>query len=116
MRVLADGQGPVTVTNDGADTTITLSTYGVPTDPEPAGGNGYAIARSYYTMDGQPVTLDSVTVGDRLVAVVEVKPFGYSDGRLIVTDPLPVGSRSTTPTRSPPARSPISTGWMPWST
>ncbi|MBP9183449.1 MAG: alpha-2-macroglobulin family protein [Fuscovulum sp.] len=91
VRVLADGQGPVTVTNDGADTTITLSTYGVPTDPEPAGGNGYAIARSYYTMDGQPVTLDSVTVGDRLVAVVEVKPFGYSDGRLIVTDPLPAG-------------------------
>ena len=65
VKVLTAGQAPVVVTNDGPDTTITISTYGVPTDPEPAGGNGYAIARSYYTLDGEPVSLDGVQVGDR---------------------------------------------------
>ncbi|MFZ1470343.1 MAG: alpha-2-macroglobulin family protein [Paracoccaceae bacterium] len=91
VKVLTAGQDPVTVTNEGPDTTITISTYGVPSVPEPAGGNGYAIARSYYTLDGQPASLDGLKVGDRLVAVIEVTPFGYSDGRLIVADPLPAG-------------------------
>jgi alpha-2-macroglobulin len=26
----------------------------VPSEPEPAGGNGYAITRTYYTLDGEP--------------------------------------------------------------
>ncbi|MFM7335394.1 MAG: alpha-2-macroglobulin family protein, partial [Tabrizicola sp.] len=91
VQVLKDGAAPVTVTNDGADTTITVTTYGVPSEPEPAGGNGYAIKRSYFTLDGEPAELDGLAVGDRLVAVVEVTPFGYSDGRLMVSDPLPAG-------------------------
>ena len=91
VKVLTDGQGPVVVTNDGVDTTITISTYGVPSEPEPAGGNGYAIIRSYYTLEGDPVSLDGLKVGDRLVTVIEVTPFGYSDGRLMVADPLPAG-------------------------
>ena len=91
VKVLADGQAPVVVTNEGKDTTITISTYGVPSEPEPAGGNGYSIYRSYFTMDGAPVSLDGVTVGDRMVVVLEVTPFDYSAGRLIVADPLPAG-------------------------
>lgn len=91
VKVLTDGQPPVTVTNEGQDTTITISTYGVPAEPEPAGGNGYAISRSYYTLTGEPASLDGLKVGDRLVAVIEVAPFDYSDGRLIVADPLPAG-------------------------
>jgi hypothetical protein len=91
VKVLTAGQAPVTVTNDGADTTITISTYGVPAEPEPAGGNGYAITRSYFTMTGDPVTLDGVKTGDRLVVVLEVTPFDASEGRLMVADPLPAG-------------------------
>ncbi|MCB6177722.1 alpha-2-macroglobulin family protein [Rhodobacter sp. Har01] len=91
VKVLQDGDAPVTVTNDGADTYLTVTTYGVPSEPEPAGGKGYAIDRAYYTMDGTPVALDSVTAGDRLVVVVTVKPFEYSEGRLMVADPLPAG-------------------------
>ncbi len=91
VRVLTDGAAPVAVTNEGPDTTVTISTYGVPSEPEPAGGNGYAITRSYFTLDGTPVALDGVKVGDRLVTVIEVTPFGYSDGRLMVSDPLPAG-------------------------
>ena len=83
---------PVQIANTGtAATDITLTAFGVPTDPEPAGGNGYAIARAHYALDGTPVRLDAVPVGTRLVTVITVTPFGRQAGRLIVDDPLPAG-------------------------
>lgn len=92
VRVLDAGSvTPVVVKNDGPDTTVTVTTYGVPAEPEPAGGNGYAITRSYFTMAGEPVTADSVAAGTRLVTVLEVTPFAYGEARLMVSDPLPAG-------------------------
>jgi uncharacterized protein YfaS (alpha-2-macroglobulin family) len=92
VRVLDAGDvTPVVVKNDGADTTITVTTYGVPSEPEPAGGNGYAITRTYYTMAGEEVAPGSVAAGTRLVTVLEVTPFGYGEARLMVSDPLPAG-------------------------
>ena len=82
---------PVEVANTGADTTLTVTTYGVPSEPEPAGGNGYAITRSYYTLEGEPASLDGLKVGARLVTVLEVTPFGRGEARLMVSDPLPAG-------------------------
>lgn len=81
----------VSVTNTGADTSLTITTYGVPVEPEPAGGTGYAIERTYYTLQGEPVTLDTLKVGQRLVTVLEVTPFGRGEARLMVSDPLPAG-------------------------
>lgn len=92
VRVLDAGSvTPVVVKNDGADTTLTITTYGVPSEPEPAGGNGYAITRTYYTMAGEEISLEGVTAGTRLVTVLEVTPFGYGEARLMVNDPLPAG-------------------------
>jgi uncharacterized protein YfaS (alpha-2-macroglobulin family) len=92
VRVLdAASVTPVVVKNEGADTTLTITTYGVPSEAEPAGGNGYAIKRIYYTMDGEEVTLDNVFAGTRLVTVLEITPFGYGEGRLMINDPLPAG-------------------------
>ena len=92
VKVLdANYRDPVVVQNTGDKTTLTVTTYGVPVTPEPAGGNGYAITRSYYTLDGQPAALDGLKVGNRLVAVLEVTPYGRGEARLIVTDPLPAG-------------------------
>lgn len=91
VKVLTADTGPVTVQNSGADTLLTLTAYGTPTEPEPAGGNGYAITRSYYTLDGDPTTLDTIRTGDRLVTVLEVTPFGTGEARLMVADPLPAG-------------------------
>jgi alpha-2-macroglobulin len=92
VRVLdANATTPTVVGNTGADTTVTVSVYGVPAEPEPAGGNGYQITRSYFTLTGEPVTLDAVKVGDRLVTVLEVTPFGRGEARLMVADPLPAG-------------------------
>ncbi len=83
---------PIVVANQStADTTLTVTSYGVPSQPEPAGGNGYAITRSYFTMEGEPLSLDAVTMGTRMVVVLEVTPFGTGEARLMVTDPLPAG-------------------------
>ncbi len=92
VRVLDAGSvTPVVVKNDGADTTVTVTTYGVPSEPEPAGGNGYAITRTYYTMAGEEVAPGSVAAGTRLVTVLTVTPFSYGEARLMVSDPLPAG-------------------------
>jgi hypothetical protein len=83
---------PIVVANtSAADTNLTITSYGVPAQAEPAGGNGYAITRTYYTMEGQAVSLDAVKVGTRLVVVLEITPFARGEARLMVNDPLPAG-------------------------
>lgn len=69
---------------------VTMTAYGVPEVAPEAGGYGYQIARSYYSMDGQPVQ-GGVSAGDRMVVVIEVTPFEEVGARLIVDDPLPAG-------------------------
>jgi alpha-2-macroglobulin len=92
VRVLDQASAPMVVANGSAtDTTLTVTAYGVPSDPEPAGGNGYAITRSYYTLAGEAASLEGLTVGARLVTVLEVTPFGKGEARLMVNDPLPAG-------------------------
>jgi uncharacterized protein YfaS (alpha-2-macroglobulin family) len=93
LRVLdAGAMAPVVVRNDGADTTLTVTSFGVPSEPEPAGGNGYAITRTYHGMDGQEIAIrEGVAAGTRMVVVLEVTPFAYGEARLMVSDPLPAG-------------------------
>jgi uncharacterized protein YfaS (alpha-2-macroglobulin family) len=93
VRMLDDPAAlPVTVANTGAEATVVVVTaFGVPSQPEPAQGNGYRIARSYYTLDGAPADLGAVPQDARLVAVVTVTPERDQEARLIVDDPLPAG-------------------------
>ena len=92
VRTLDASTAPIVVANGSqAETTLTVTTFGVPSDPEPAGGNGYSITRSYYTLEGQAASLDGLIVGTRLVTVLEVTPFGRGEARLMVNDPLPAG-------------------------
>ena len=91
VRVLSEGGAPTVVQNNGAKTAVTLTTFGIPSEPLTAGGNGYAITRSYYTLTGEAATLEGVKVGDRLVTVLEVTPFGRGEARLMVNDPMPAG-------------------------
>ncbi len=80
------------IANTGAaPQVLTLTTLGVPEVAPPAGGNGWRIARSYYTLQGAPVDIADVAQGTRLVAVVEVTPLGRQAARLMVDDPLPAG-------------------------
>lgn len=89
MRAL--GTAPIAVANGGADTSLTVTTFGVPEGDEAASGNGYAITRSYYALDGTPMDASNVKVGTRMIAVLEVTPFGRGEARLMVADPLPAG-------------------------
>jgi uncharacterized protein YfaS (alpha-2-macroglobulin family) len=93
VRMLDDPAAlPVTVANTGdAATEVVVTAFGVPSQPEPAQGNGYRIARSYYTLDGAPADLGAVPQDARLVAVVTVTPERDQEARLIVDDPLPAG-------------------------
>ncbi len=48
VRVIADdatAQPQVIANGSGTEATLTLTTFGVPSEPEPAGGNGYTITR-----------------------------------------------------------------------
>jgi uncharacterized protein YfaS (alpha-2-macroglobulin family) len=92
VRMLDGTPDPLTIANTGtAPTVLTVSTYGVPLVPGPASGNGYAITRSYFTLDGAPVTLEAVQAGTRLVTVLDITAFGKGEARLMVSDPLPAG-------------------------
>ena len=75
----------------GAATQLTLTTVGVPEVAPAAGGYGYAIGRSYYTMEGAPVDPSRIAQGDRMVVVLKVTPFEKTGARLMVDDPLPGG-------------------------
>ncbi|WP_072506221.1 alpha-2-macroglobulin family protein [Phaeobacter porticola] len=75
----------------GRQVDITLTTLGVPLVAAPAGGTGYSIERSYYSMEGTVLPSDQFAVGDRFVTVLRVKPFEPNGARLMINDPLPAG-------------------------
>lgn len=99
LQAQTAGGGALRIHN-GSDknTAITLTTFGVPSIPEPAGGNGYRIKRLYFTMDGVEIDPEAVPVGSRMVAVVQVTPYGKGEARLMINDPLPGGFEIDNPT------------------
>ncbi|WP_114966051.1 alpha-2-macroglobulin family protein [Alkalilacustris brevis] len=91
-RALARAGGSIEIRNDGTQPQmLTLTSFGIPAEPEAAAANGYRITRSHYSIEGQPVQLDAVPAGTRIVTVLEVAPFEDRRGRLMVNDPLPAG-------------------------
>ena len=93
VRVLEDdANAPIAVANNtDRDATVTVTTFGIPSEAVGAGGDGYAIDRRYYTMEGEEVSTGAMVSGERYVTVLRVSPFGQSEARLIVNDPLPAG-------------------------
>ena len=89
---LYDG-APVVIGNQGSrEVTVTLSAFGVPDVPAEAGGVGYTISRSLYSVEGAEIDPANLRVGDRVVTVLEVRPDrGVSGGRLMIDDALPAG-------------------------
>ena len=93
IRMLENqSDAPVDIQNIGSKSELlTLTTFGVPQVSVPAGGNGYAIKREYYTVEGGLVDLKNVQQGDRLVVVLRVMPWERAEARLMINDPLPAG-------------------------
>ena len=82
----------VSITNTGegnVDAVITVS--GSPLSPEPPAESGFAIERSYYSLDGTPADPAEAKQNDRLVAVVTITEPKPQFGRVALIDYLPSG-------------------------
>jgi uncharacterized protein YfaS (alpha-2-macroglobulin family) len=90
--------GPLAVTNTGETSVGSVVTVvGAALTPEPAISKGFAVERSYYTLDGKKVDLASAAGGlgtlnqnDRLVVVLKVEATD-TGGRILLVDRLPAG-------------------------
>ncbi|WP_342453143.1 alpha-2-macroglobulin family protein [Jiella mangrovi] len=88
----ADLTGGLDIANRAAaPVSAEVTIAGVPEVAPPASSEGYAIARSYYTLDGTPADPAKIGQGDRLVVVDEVTPVDPGPARLMLDDPLPAG-------------------------
>lgn len=87
----APAQGIAISASDGKATDITLTTLGVPITPPEAGGTGYRIDRRYFALNGEPIDINNLRVGDRFVTVLNVNGFENAEARLMIDDPLPAG-------------------------
>jgi uncharacterized protein YfaS (alpha-2-macroglobulin family) len=85
-------QSPVKITNASKDTvTAVVTTVAPPAQPLPAGGEGFDIKKTYYSMDGEEVNISEATQNERYVVVLTVTPKNKWESRLIMTDLLPSG-------------------------
>jgi uncharacterized protein YfaS (alpha-2-macroglobulin family) len=82
---------PFVIKNTGDDNMLTVTTTGLPMGSVQAGGTGYAISRSYYSMSGEAVDFAQLKVGARMAVVLEITPFANGEARLMIDDPLPAG-------------------------
>jgi uncharacterized protein YfaS (alpha-2-macroglobulin family) len=101
IRAVTPGEveaGAVTIANQGdAPIDAVLSVIGAALTPEPAASKGFTIERSYYTLDGTKVDLESASGGpsklrqnERLVVVLKVEA-PETGGRILLVDRLPAG-------------------------
>ena len=111
-----DGDGlavsPVVIQNLSSNALeAVVAATGIPLVPEPEGGNGFAIARDYYTPDGEPAEVSVVGQNDRFVVVLTVTANHGFGGRVLVVDPIPAGFEIENPNIS--ASGDTSTyGWL----
>ena len=83
---------PVEIANLGSDSLdAVVSASGIPTKPEPEGGNGFRIERAYFQPDGTPADVATVKQNDRFVVVLTVTSDHSYGGHLMVADPIPAG-------------------------
>jgi uncharacterized protein YfaS (alpha-2-macroglobulin family) len=83
---------PVTVGNPGTESiNAVVAATGIPVTPEPAGGNGFRLAREVYTPEGDLTDLRTVAQNDRFVVVLRVTAENQQGGHILVVDPIPAG-------------------------
>jgi uncharacterized protein YfaS (alpha-2-macroglobulin family) len=83
---------PVTVTNRGGHAVdAVVTSVAAPRQPLPAGGNGFSITRTYYTLDGQEADVTEAKQNERFVVVLKATELNDWPSRVLVTDLLPAG-------------------------
>ncbi|MBB3352933.1 hypothetical protein FHT70_002870 [Rhizobium sp. BK049] len=83
---------PLTLTNQTNDSvSAVVTTVAAPTVPLPAGGDGFLIERSYYTLDGEGANVSEAKQNERYVVVIHVRETNDWQSRIVITDLLPAG-------------------------
>jgi uncharacterized protein YfaS (alpha-2-macroglobulin family) len=83
---------PLTLTNQTNDTvSAVVTTVAAPTVPLPAGGDGFTIERTYYTLDGEQANVSEAKQNERYVVVIHVRETNDWPSRIVITDLLPAG-------------------------
>jgi uncharacterized protein YfaS (alpha-2-macroglobulin family) len=76
----------------GARSQAVVTTVAAPTEPLPAGGDGFAIERTYYTLDGSEANVTEAAQNERYVVVLKVTEQQFDwPSRVLVSDLLPAG-------------------------
>jgi len=89
---------PLTVVNRGTQPVeAVVTTVAAPSQPLPAGGNGFSIERNYYTLDGEEANVTEAAQNERFVVVIKVVENNAWDSRVVVTDLLPAGLQIDNP-------------------
>ncbi|TGU08445.1 hypothetical protein EN799_67485, partial [bacterium M00.F.Ca.ET.156.01.1.1] len=75
---------PLKIANASADpVTAVVTTVAPPAQPLAAGGEGFTITRTYYSMDGEEVNPSDVTQNERYVVVLNVVPQNSWQSRIL---------------------------------
>ncbi len=83
---------PIVVRNDGKDALqAVVTTVAAPKQPLPAGGDGFTIKRTYYTLDGKQANITEAKQNERYVVVVEATNGNSWQSRVLIQDLLPAG-------------------------
>ncbi len=86
------GDHPLTIRNtSSAPLSAAITTVAAPAQPLTAGGDGFAITRTYYTLDGEEANVMEAQQNQRYVAVLEITETNEWPSRIVVTDLLPAG-------------------------
>ena len=89
---------PLTLANQTGDPiSAVVTTVAAPAVPLPAGGDGFAIDRTYYTLDGEQANVTEAKQNERYVVVVHVTESNNWPSRIVVTDLLPAGFQIDNP-------------------
>jgi hypothetical protein len=83
---------PLVIGNPGNATARAVVTVsGIPTTPEPALDQGFALERTLYTMKGEKADPARLRQNERYVVVLTTSEATAKYGRLLLADPLPAG-------------------------
>jgi uncharacterized protein YfaS (alpha-2-macroglobulin family) len=83
---------PLTIKNTSSGPlSAAITTVAAPAQPLPAGGDGFAITRTYYTMEGEEANVSEAQQNQRYVVVLNVTESNEWPSRIVVTDLLPAG-------------------------
>ncbi len=88
----------LTLTNETSEpVSAVVTTVAAPAVPPPAGGDGFAISRTYYTLDGEEANVTEAKQNERYVVVLHITESNNWASRIIVTDLLPAGFQIDNP-------------------